>query len=224
MCGRFLMMTSGPVLAERFDLTGFPELKPRYNIAPSQQVPVVRLGVDGGRRLELVRWGLVPSWADDVSIGYKMINARSETVAEKPSFRAAFKQRRCLVLADGFFEWQPRDGKKQPWLFRIQGGEPFAFAGLWERWEKGEGEPLESCTIITTEANDTVRPVHNRMPVILPQDSLAAWLDPEVKSADVLLPLLKPYPAAAMTTVPVGLRVNNPKFDGPECVAEVTLT
>src|SRR5262245_30482692 len=150
MCGRFLMMTSGPALAERFDLSSFPELKPRYNITPSQQVPMVRLGADGGRQLELLRWGLVPSWADDPAIGYRMINARSETVSEKPSFRAAFKHRRCLVLADGFFEWQPRGGKKQPWLFRLKEGEPFAFAGLWERWEKGEGDPLETCTIITT--------------------------------------------------------------------------
>src|SRR5262249_8129107 len=163
--------------------SSFPELRPRYNVAPSQLVPVVRLGADGGRQLELLRWGLVPSWAKDEKIGYSLINARSETVAEKPSFRSAFKQRRCLVLESGFYGWAPRDGKKQPWLFGLQGAEPFAFAGLWERWEKGEGDPLETCTIITTEANDTVRPVHNRMPVILPHDSLAAWLDPELKSA-----------------------------------------
>src|SRR5262245_56836930 len=161
MCGRSTLKTSRQVLAEWFQLSRFPELKPRYNVAPTRDVPVVRAAA-GGREVALLRWGLVPSWADDPGIGNRLINARAEGVDTKPSFRSAFKQRRCLVIADGFFEWQPRKGKKQPWLFQLEGGEPFAFAGLWERWQHGDAEPLETCTLITTEANDLVKPVHNR--------------------------------------------------------------
>jgi putative SOS response-associated peptidase YedK len=221
MCGRYTLSTPAPVLAERFRLPSFPELRPRYNVAPTQDVPVVRLA-DGSRELVLLRWGLVPAWAADPTIGHRLVNARSETVAGKPSFHSAFRQRRCLIPADGFYEWQPRAGKKQPWLFRLRGGEPFAFAGLWEHWEKGGGEPLETCTVLTTEANDIVRPVHGRMPVILPESAYAAWLDPGVKAPGVLLELLQPFPAAEMTAVPVGLRVNSPRFDDPQCVAEVS--
>jgi putative SOS response-associated peptidase YedK len=144
-------------------------------------------------------------------------------VASKPSFRAAFKQRRCLLPADGFFEWQPRGGKKQPWLFRLRDGEPFGIAGLWERKSLSDGATLETCTLLTTEANEVVQPAHNRMPVILPPSAYAAWLDPEVKSADELLSLLKPFSAAAMTAVLVSLRVNNPKVDDPACLAEIAL-
>jgi putative SOS response-associated peptidase YedK len=222
MCGRFTLKTSRQVLAEWFKLDSFPELRPRYNVAPTQDVPVVRASADGGREVALLRWGLVPSWADDPGIGNRLINARAEGVDTKPSFRTAFKQRRCLVVADGFYEWQPRKGKKQPWLFQVR-GEPFAFAGLWERWQHGGEDPVESCTLITTEANDLVKPVHNRMPVILPSSVYNLWLDPEVKSADTLLPLLKPFEASLMTAVPVSTRVNNPKFDDPSCVAEVSL-
>ena len=167
-------------MAEVFGLDEEPVLAPRFNIAPTQDVTVVR-APSGRRQAGQVQWGLVPSWARDESIGSKLINARAETVAEKPAFRAALRARRCLVLADGFFEWQPAGGRKQPWYFRARDGRPFAFAGLWERWQPAGGEAVESCAIITTEANDVVRPVHERMPVILPLErprSLARrWLD-----------------------------------------------
>lgn len=215
MCGRYTLSTPGPVLAERFHLSNIPDLPPRYNVAPTQPVPVVRLAQGTERELSLLRWGLVPSWADGVSVGNRMINARAETVAEKPSFRSALRQRRCLVLADGFFEWtKAAGGKKQPWLFRLTTGGPFAFAGLWERWTKGEGGPLETCTVLTTEANDVVRPVHERMPVILTEGAEEMWLDPSARPED-LLRLLVPLPAEGMAAGAVLPWVNNPRHDDP---------
>src|SRR5262245_35107324 len=175
MCGRFTLATSRAQLADLFRLAGGPELPLRYNIAPTQPVPVVRAAGDG-RALALARWGLIPRWATDPAIGNRLINARSETVAEKPSFRDAFRKRRCLIPATGFYEWAKTAGGKQPYHFRLLDGRPFAFAGLWERWDRG-GEPVESCTILTTAANAVVRPVHERMPVILPAEAFAAWLD-----------------------------------------------
>jgi putative SOS response-associated peptidase YedK len=160
---------------------------------------------------------LIPSWADDPAIGARLINARAETVASKPSFRSAFRQRRCLIVADGFYEWQKLDRRKQPHYIRLRDGSPFAFAGLWERWDHTGSEPIESCTIITTEPNSLVAPLHNRMPVVLPRDDYAVWLDPEVQKADVLEPLLRPYAAKPMMAYPVSLRVNNPSHDSAEC-------
>ena len=190
MCGRFTQRLSWRELHELMSLIGTPQnLRPRYNVAPGQRIAAVRRA-DDGRRLSMLRWGLIPFWAREPNIGYRMINARAETVAQKPAFRAAFKARRCLIPADGFYEWQ-RVGKsrKQPWLIGMKAGAPFAFAGLWERWEVPAGltltgglaelrpgDALESCTIVTTEANALVAPVHNRMPVILPPALFEPWL------------------------------------------------
>ena len=170
MCGRYTLTVPVEILAEEFGVTGpLPEVPPSYNIAPTQEVAAV-LTDDGERRLEMLRWGLIPSWADDPGIGSRMINARSETVPEKPSFRRAFRERRCLILADGFYEWKRTNDGKQPYYIRMEDGRPFAFAGLWESWRGGR-EEIRSCTILTTEASDRVSNIHHRMPVILaPED------------------------------------------------------
>jgi putative SOS response-associated peptidase YedK len=218
MCGRFTLTTPIPVLAEWFL---FPEAAPqpaRYNIAPTQAIAAVRATADAGKReLCFLRWGLIPSWADDPAIGNRLINARSETAANKPSFRSAFRQRRCLILADGFYEWQKLGTRKQPYYFRMREGKPFAFAGLWERWEK-DGTAVESCTILTTSANDLLRSVHERMPVILAPADYEQWLDPAVRQPEELQPLLRAFPAEAMTAYPVGLVVNNPRNETPQCI------
>jgi putative SOS response-associated peptidase YedK len=196
MCGRYTLSTSIESLAEEFGIAGpLPELQPSYNVAPTQEVPAVVAGGGGGRRLEMLRWGLIPSWADEAGIGARMINARSETVAEKPSFRRAFKERRCLIPADGFYEWQKTNGGKQPYYLRMKSGRPFAFAGLWESWN-GDGNEIRSCTILTTNPNNIAREVHNRMPVILPPEVYEIWLDPDVREKEHLLSLLAPYPPA----------------------------
>ena len=230
MCGRFTQRLSWAELHELMDLIGPPRnLRPRYNVAPSQDVAVVR-ATDGGRSLSMLRWGLIPAWAKDPAIGYRLINARSETVAEKPSFRSAYRRRRCLIPADGFYEWQRLGKIRQPWLFGLRDGAPFAFAGLWERWtvpegaaltgslaELGAGDPVETCTILTTAANETVAPVHGRMPVILPRDACDPWLAGEDVS-------LAPFAADAMTAHPVSTLVNRPANDDPRCVEPVSLT
>jgi putative SOS response-associated peptidase YedK len=223
MCGRFLQLSSPDDLARQFaltlsDLPGLvPYLFPRYNVAPTQ--PVAALRLDGERRtLALLRWGLIPSWARDEKIGHSLINARAETVAEKSAFRAAFKARRCLVPASGFYEWVQTGAKhKQPYHIARKDGAPFAFAGLWERWH-GDEEPVETCAILTTEANAAVRPVHDRMPVILDAQDFGAWLDPRTPAAE-LHALLRPYPADTMTTIPVGRYVSNPRNEGPQRLA-----
>lgn len=216
MCGRFTLASPGNIVVEVFGLDEEPLVSPRFNIAPTQDVTVVRTP-SGRRQAGTLQWGLVPSWAKDESIGSRLINARAETVAEKPAFRAALRARRCLVLADGFYEWQPAGGRKQPWYFRSRDGRPFAFAGLWERWQPAAGEAVESCTIITTEANDVVRPVHERMPVILPLDVVDRWLGGG--STDVLQALLRPAPEGFLEAYPVSLRVNSPSNDDPQCIA-----
>lgn len=220
MCGRFSLRTSGAVLAEQFQLAEVPAVEPHYNIAPTQPVAVVRAAPTGERELQVLRWGLIPSWAKDPSMGARLINARAETVAEKPAFRAAFKQRRCLVLADGFYEWQPTGAgrQKQPFYFHMEDGKPFAFAGLWESWPGPDG-PVETCTILTTDANSVVAPVHARMPLILPPDAYTLWLDPTVQAAEPLQALFQPYPAPAMTGYPVSRHVNSVDNDDPQCVA-----
>jgi putative SOS response-associated peptidase YedK len=217
MCGRFLLFSDAPTLAGLFDLAGFPELAPRYNIAPTQPVVAVRSG-EAGRQLVRLRWGLVAPWAKDTKVA--PINARAETAADKPMFRAALRKRRCLVPASGFYEWLALAGgkRKQPYCFRPGDERPWAFAGLWERWQGPDG-PVESCAILTTAANEVVRPVHDRMPVILPRQHWAAWLDPQAQDAGQLVPLLRPYPADALSAYPVGLAVNNPRNDRPECLA-----
>jgi len=218
MCGRYLITTPVEAIRQIFKVDQRPNLAPRYNVAPTQAVPIIRRG-EGGRELITARWGLVPFWAKDLKIGARLINARAETVAAKPAFRDAFRRRRCLVLADGFYEWQKTDDGKQPHLIRVTGGAPFAFAGLWENWtDKGSGERIDSCTIIVTEANALVAPIHDRMPVILPPESYDLWLDPS--SADGTT-LLKPFPTAAMEAFPVSTRVGNVKNDDPGLIEPV---
>ncbi len=221
MCGRYTLTAPGDAIVDAFELAATPQLPARYNIAPTQEVAAVRLPRGGGER-ELVnlRWGLVPSWASDPSMGNRMINARAETVAEKPAFRSAFRRQRCLVLSDGYYEWKKLpDGSKQPYYIRLKGGRPFAFAGLWERWAK-EGEPLETCTLLTTAPNELSAAIHDRMPVILPAAAQALWLDPKA-SREQLEPLLTAYPAEEMEAWPVSRFVNSPANDGPRCIEPV---
>jgi len=222
MCGRFTLIDPEQALTVQFNLPGTPGLKPRYNIAPTQPVVAVRLAPDGGdREATLLTWGLVPFWARDPAIGARMINARAETVAEKPAFRAAFRRRRCLIVADGFYEWQkPAGGRgsKQPYYVRLREGRPFAFAGLWEHWEGTDGSAIESCTLLTTEPNDLLQAVHNRMPVILSPQDYDLWLDTTVQGSDPLGPLLRPYPAEEMEAYAVSRLVNSPQNDDPRCI------
>jgi putative SOS response-associated peptidase YedK len=217
-------MTVGKDLAERFGLEEVSDLEPRYNIAPTQMVAIIRLDRETlKRRLVLVKWGLVPFWAKDSSIGNRLINARAESVAEKPAFRAAFKSRRCLVPADGYYEWEKRKGgQKQPYLARNTDGSPFAFAGLWEKWQAPEDEVIESCTILTTDANELTQPIHDRMPVILHPKDYDLWLDPEVKAPNLLKPLLRSYPSEEMMVMPVNPKVNKATYDAPDCVEAVS--
>jgi putative SOS response-associated peptidase YedK len=222
MCGRFALYSDLFTLAKRFETDAPPELRPRYNVAPSQNIPIVREEGEK-RRIALARWGLVPHWAKDVKIGYSMINARAETVASKPAFRTAFRHRRCLIPADGFYEWQAIPGSKikQPWFIVLGDREPMAFAGLLEQWRSPEGEELESCSIIVTDANEIMRPIHERMPAILAPGDWDAWLEPENKDAQTLQNLLKPYPPEDMVAWPVSTKVNSPRNDSVECVEAV---
>lgn len=221
MCGRFTLAASPDAVAEFFELIDLPVFGPRYNIAPTQPAPVVRITGGGGvRRFDHLHWGLIPSWAKDPGIGSRMINARGETVASKPSFRAALRQRRCLVVADGFYEWRKLPGtkRKQPHHVRRCNAGLMALAGLWERWEGPDGRAIESCTIITTEPNDLMKPLHDRMPVILGRDDFELWLDPRVNEPESLTPLLVPCPSEELTVMAVGTLVNSPASDRPECV------
>ncbi len=219
MCGRYTLSQQPEILAEIFSLNTVPEIEPRYNIAPTQKVAVVLQTTDtGSPQMQRLRWGLIPSWAKDLSIGAKLINARSETVTEKPSFRSAFKHRRCLIIADGFYEWQRQERKKQPFYFRLQDRQPFAFAGLWEKWKSPEGEEIASCTILTTQANELLQPIHDRMPVILQRAYYNLWLDPHSQSPEPLQQILNPYPPDAMTAYPVSTLVNSTANDRAECV------
>jgi putative SOS response-associated peptidase YedK len=220
MCARYSLTLSVDEIGRLFGVPELPNLAPRYNIAPTQTAPVVRRGVAGKRELALLRWGLVPSWARDGKPATALINARAETVAEKPSFRAAFKARRCLVPADGFYEWHTLGRAKQPYRIGLAGGGLFAMAGLWERWEPrqpGEGA-IESFTIIVTDANQRVAAVQDRMPVILAPGDHEAWLSGD---ADAARALLKPYPSEAMTLVAVSSRVNNVRNDDALCIEPV---
>ena len=219
MCGRFTLGATAATLAAQFDLATVPTWTPRYNIAPTQEVLVVlQPSPQANREARLHRWGLIPPWAKDPSIGNRMINARAETVATKPAFRRAFKERRCLLLADGLYEWQRQERRKQPFFIRLRDGRPFAFAGLWEHWEGSEGMAIQSCTILTTTSNEVVGRIHDRMPVILNPTDYDRWLDPSIQEPAVLQTLLRPYPADEMMAYPVSTRVNNPANDSPECV------
>ncbi len=217
MCGRFLLTAAAERVAEHFGLDDAPPLSPRFNVAPGQTIALVRLTEAGGRELAVVLWGLVPSWSRDAASGHRPINARAETAAEKPTFRTPFRRRRCLVPADGFYEWKPDGKRKRPHAFRLPGGAPFAMAGLWDRWLGPDGSVLDSSALLTTEANDLVRPVHDRMPVILAPEHYAAWLDPRLAPAD-LQPLLRPFPAGQMTVCPLTTWVSDPRHEGPRCL------
>ena len=222
MCGRFTLRTPMNQLAQQFlfELEGeLPE--PRYNIAPSQPVAAIRKRtLDSSPQLSLLRWGLVPSWAKDAAIGNKLINARGETVAEKPSFRSAFEHRRCLILSDGYYEWQKvgSSKRKQPHYIHMRDEKPFAFAGLWESWQASPAVLLETCTIITTSANDLTSSIHPRMPVILDAVDYDPWLSaPNPETAD-LKHCLRPYPSEQMVVYPVSTLVNSPKNESPNCI------
>ena len=220
MCGRFTLTSPGEVLAEFFELVDVPRVTPRYNIAPTQPAPVVRVDREAeARRLDLLHWGLIPSWAKDPGIGSRMINARAETVADKPAFRSALRYRRCLVAADGFYEWKKIEGqkRKQPYYIHMADRLPFAFAGLWEHWESADEAEIDSCTIITTEPNKLMESLHNRMPVILQPKDFDMWLDPDLQESDSLQLLLVPCPAEGMTFWPVSTVVNSPANDTPAC-------
>ncbi len=228
MCGRFTLASDAEALNQTFfDFAGPMDLSPRYNISPTQDVAViVNTSTDTGEssetgQVEFFHWGLIPSWAKDPKIGNRMINARSETLSEKPSFRNAYKRRRCLILADGYYEWKkiPGDKLKQPVYIRLKSQKPFALAGLWEVWQvDGMDEPLRSCTIITCSPNTLLEKIHHRMPVILPQDTYAEWLAPNQQSTKPLQPLLIPYPDEEMEAYPVSRFVNRPTNDSQECI------
>ncbi len=223
MCGRYGLYSSQDRLVEHFGLASAPSVKARYNIAPSDAVGVVRIPPKSDRRVwDQLHWGLIPSWAKDKRIGYRMINARAESIAQKPSFRDAFKYQRCLVPADVFYEWMVGpDGKKYPYAVGLKDERPFGFAGLWDRWQDGS-KIIESCTIITTNANELLKPIHKRMPVILPQTEYERWLDPSTQNPAAFQPLLKPYDSEAMTAYPVSTRVNDPKNDDEKCIEPLT--
>jgi putative SOS response-associated peptidase YedK len=214
MCGRFTLRTPLSVLAERFlfDLEGASAV-PRFNIAPTQEILAVRQE-QGRRRLVSLHWGLIPPWAKSPKMAYSTINARADTIATKPAFRAAFIKRRCLVLADGYYEWLREGRLKQPYLYEVDGGQPFAFAGLWESWRGESGPSLESCTLITCEANALQAQIHDRMPVILDESDYDTWLDPALDDRETLERLLVPLDAARMTARPVSPEINNPRFAG----------
>lgn len=216
MCGRFAQKSPRAKITKKFKVEEVPPLAERYNVAPTQAVLAIRES-SGVREAAFFKWGLVPSWARDAGIGNKLINARSETVTEKPSFRGAFARRRVLVPADGFFEWSRRGDSKRPFYFHMRGGEPFAIAGLWERWE-GECGPLETCTLLTTEANELLAPYHDGMPVILRPEDYDVWLDADAHRPDLLTQLLRPYTYEAMSAYAVSALVNSPSNDSQHCV------
>jgi putative SOS response-associated peptidase YedK len=231
MCGRFVQVSSPELLVERFNVheVATPRHEPSYNVAPGATVYAVRdRAVDEGRRryLSELRWGLVPSWAADPKLGDRMINARAESLADKPAYERAFRQHRCLVPAEGFYEWQRRGGRKQPTFVHRRYGEPMAFAGLWAAW-RDPADPgrdwLRSCAIVTTRANDTVAPLHDRMPVVLEARDWDHWLDPDVHDADVLARLLVPAASDVLAAYPVSSAVNSADNDGPDLVERVEL-
>ena len=222
MCGRFTLTIDPTHLQEAFPWAVIlDDLTPRYNVAPSQ--PVAVIPNTGDNTLSLYKWGLIPSWSKDPTIGDRMINARAESLAVKPSFRNAYRRRRCLILADGFYEWKQIPGmkSKQPIYIQLTDNRSFAFAGLWEIWKSPEGPEVRSCTIITTQPNSLLEPIHNRMPVILPPNAYSRWLAPEDRQPPQLNDLLIPYPSADMVAFPVSRMVNSPQVDSPELIKPV---
>src|SRR5512143_3331462 len=223
MCGRYRLSSTERFL-ERFNVENEIELSPRYNIAPGQEIPVIRQHRERPvRTASLMRWGLIPYWAKDDKGAYKMINARAETVAERPAFRDAIQRHRCLVPANGFYEWQRRGAGKQPFHFGMADGSLFAFAGIWDRWKSPTGDLVESCSILTTTPNALLTDIHDRMPVILRDEDYDLWLDPAFQRGDAVLELLRPFDASAMRRYPVSTRVNSVDNEDAECAAEVNL-
>lgn len=217
MCGRYNLISDAEALVDFFKTANRIDTQARYNIAPSQDAPVVRAG-KSGPELAMMHWGLVPHWARDRKIGHHTINARAETVASKPAFRDAFRRHRCLIPATGFYEWKTTANGKQPYNIRVGDGKLFAFAGLWAHWDKGLEGPLDSFSIIVTDANEVIKPVHERMPVILHPDDYETWLDPTIQDPALLQPLLRPCPAGWVNSYPVSSRVNTPANDDPACL------
>jgi putative SOS response-associated peptidase YedK len=226
MCGRYRLSRRKQIIEEYFDVADWQDdWSPRYNIAPSQPVPVVRQHPkEPVRHLSLMKWGLIPNWARDASIATGTINAKSETAATKPAFRDPLRLRRCLVPADAFYEWKRMPTSKQPYCFEVNVGEMFAFAGLWDGWKNEEGQWIKTCSILTTTPNAVTSAIHNRMPVILQPDSYDLWLDPGMTDAQVVSELLKPYDANAMRSYPVSTRINHVGNDDEECSRPVVLT
>lgn len=218
MCGRFTLITDIKAIAQNFGVEATLNAMPRYNVAPTQNVVAI-LNEDSSPHLALLRWGLIPAWAKDESIGSRMINARAETLAEKPSFKNLLRSRRCLVVADGFYEWKAEGKSKTPMYITLADNKPFAFAGLWDHWKDAEGEEVQSCTIITTEPNDLMASIHNRMPAILRPGAYEDWLNPQLRDTDVLSHWLTPYPTELMKARPVSRLVNNPRNDSAELLA-----
>lgn len=219
MCGRFNLVRPGNLQLRFHTQNELPDLPPRFNIAPTQQVLIVT----DRREMELVRWGLIPHWARDAHFGAKTINARAETVATKPMYQEAFRHRRCLIPATGFYEWRTTAREKTPFHIRFKSGEVFGLAGLYDSWTDGEGREVRSCTIITTTANELMAPIHHRMPVIIRPDDEALWLDPAVTDRVVLQNLLVPYPAAEMDAYPVSTLVNHSASEGEDLIRPLTV-
>jgi putative SOS response-associated peptidase YedK len=216
-------MTPGKSLAEHFRLAEEPQLEPRYNIAPTQPVAIVRPKAETSlRELKIARWGLIPFWAKDAKMGARFINARSETASDKPAYRAAFKMRRCLIPADGFYEWKKLEKGRAPYLVVLVNRFPFAFAGLWESWKSPDGERIESCAILTTDANELIQPIHDRMPAILSPSDYELWLNPHTKTTESLKHVLKPFPSEEMIMFPVSAKVNKANYDAADCMEPLT--
>lgn len=221
MCGRFDLHLPRELLEEIFGISISYEIRRRYNIAPTQEIAAVRTNLDRERQLDFLKWGLIPSWAKDPSIGSRMINARSETVHEKPSFRTALKHRRCVIPANGFYEWEAVEGKKKPFYLKMKDDKPMLFAGLWDHWKPGDGEEILSCAILTTNSNDLITPLHDRMPVLLGISDIDFWLDPALDQPEHLTHLFQPFPSEEMEMYPVSDMVNSPKNDDPSCIERI---
>lgn len=222
MCGRFDLHIPRELLEKIFGTPLLHNIQPHYNIVPSQQVTVIRTSPDGIRSIDSMRWGLIPSWAKDPSIGSRMVNARSETVDVKPAFRNPLKHRRCIIPANGFYEWEEVNGKKKPLYVKMKDDTPMLLAGLWDHWKTPEGNIIESCTILTTPSNELIKPLHDRMPLVLEVASSDLWLDPKVTDPERLKPLFLPYPSDKMDMYPVSEIVNSPKNDTPECIVPLS--
>jgi putative SOS response-associated peptidase YedK len=217
MCGRFSRKATLQAIVDEFEIEEQDEkVKPSYNVAPGQEIAVVLK--DENKKLSLLKWGLIPSWAKDPTIGSRMINARAETLSEKPSFKHSLRRKRCIIIADGFYEWKKEGAHKIPMYIFLKSGKLFGFAGLWDTWTAPEGNKIATCTIITTSPNKLIEEIHNRMPVILPKENVDRWLDPSIQDESKVLPLLQPYPADEMDAYPVSRLVNSPKNNSPEVI------